>query len=61
MFVKQVGDLPGCTEGSLLMLSEIFPGLPLVGYEEGDALRGALLTGFEAIGPLRVWIFGSSR
>ena len=61
LFVKQVGDLPGCTEGSLLMLSGIFPGLPLVGYEEGDALRGALLTGFEAIGPLRVWIFGSSR
>ena len=61
LFVKQVRDLPGCAAGSLLMLSEIFPGLPLVGYEGGDALRGALLTGFEAIGPLRVWIFGSSR
>ena len=60
LFVKQARDLPGCAAGSLLMLSEIFPGLPLVGYEGGDALRGALLSGFEAIGPLRVWIFGSA-
>lgn len=60
LFVKQVRDLPGCAAGSLLMLSKIFPGLPLVGYQGGDALRGALSAGFETIGPLRVWIFGSS-
>jgi hypothetical protein len=59
LFVKQVRDLRDLAAGSLLMLSKIFPGLPLVGYEGGDALRGALLSGFEAIGPLRVWIFGA--
>ena len=59
LFVKQARDLPDCAE-SLLMLSEIFPGLPVVGYEGGDALRSALSSGFEAIGRLRVWIFGSS-
>jgi hypothetical protein len=60
LFVKQERDRPQCAAGSLLMLSEIFPGLPLAGYERGEALRGALLNGFEAIGPLRVWIFGNS-
>ncbi|WP_210505211.1 hypothetical protein [Naasia sp. SYSU D00057] len=29
---------------------------PLVGYESGDALRPALLAGFPALGPLRVWL-----
>lgn len=60
VFVKLGRDLRECVAGSLRMLSEIFPGLPVVGYEGGDALRDALLSGFEAIGPLRVWIFGSS-
>ena len=60
VFVKLGRDLRECTAGSLRMLSEIFPGLPVVGYEGGEALRGALLSGFQAIGPLRVWIFGSS-
>jgi len=60
LFVKQVRYLGDLTAGSLLMLSKIFPGLPLVGYEGGDALRAALRSGFEAIGPLRVWIFGTS-
>ena len=60
VFVKQGHDLREWGAGSLRMLSEIFPGLPVVGYEGGDALRGALSSGFEAIGPLRVWIFGSS-
>ena len=61
VFVKQARDLRECAAGSLRTLSEVFPGLPVVGYEGGDALRGARLSGFEAIGPLRVWIFGSSR
>lgn len=60
VFVKLGRDLRECVAGSLRMLSEIFPGLPVVGYEGGDALRDALLSGFEAMGPLRVWIFGSS-
>ena len=60
MFVKEVRDFRGCAAGSLRMLAEVFPDLPVVGYEGGDALRGALLSGFEAMGPLRVWIFGNS-
>ena len=60
LFVKQMRYLRACAAGSLRMLSEIFPGLPLVGYEGGDALRGALSSGFEAIGPLRVWTFTNS-
>ena len=34
---------------------EIFPGLPLVGYEHGKDLAAAKLAGFETVGPLRVW------
>jgi hypothetical protein len=37
------------------MAGEIFPGLPLVGYEQGHQLEAAKLAGFESIGPLRVW------
>jgi hypothetical protein len=33
-----------------------FPGLDLVGYEDGAALRTALDAGFVAVGPLRVWL-----
>ena len=35
-----------------------FPGLPVVGYEHGDALAAALDSGFSAIGPLRIWLHG---
>ena len=34
---------------------EVFPGLPLVGYEHGNDLAAAKLAGFETIGPLRIW------
>lgn len=37
------------------MAGEIFPGLPLVGYEHGNDLAAAKLAGFETIGPLRIW------
>jgi hypothetical protein len=37
------------------MAGEIFPGLPLVGYEHGKDLAAAKLAGFETVGPLRVW------
>ncbi|WP_424211071.1 hypothetical protein ACN20G_02650 [Streptomyces sp. BI20] len=32
------------------------PGVPLVGYESGDALPPALAAGFRVLGPLRVWL-----
>jgi hypothetical protein len=37
------------------MAVEIFPGLPLVGYEHGNELAAAKLAGFETVGPLRIW------
>ena len=39
----------------IAMAGEIFPGLPLVGYEHGHDLAAARLAGFETIGPLRIW------
>lgn len=41
----------GCVQAA----QAIFPGLPLVGYEQGSALADALDLGFEEIGRLRVW------
>lgn len=38
------------------IVSAHFPGIPMVGYEDGDALTAALLSGWSSIGPLRVWI-----
>ena len=37
-------------------VSTEFPGLLLVGYEEGDSLSVACSSGWTSIGPLRVWI-----
>jgi hypothetical protein len=38
--------------------NELFPTLPVVGYAQGDELAAAVRHGFEAIGPLRVWLHG---
>jgi hypothetical protein len=35
-------------------VAAVYPSLPLVGYERGDALHSALAAGFTATGPLRV-------
>lgn len=32
------------------------PDLPIVGYEQGEALTDALAAGFRELGPLRVWL-----
>lgn len=34
----------------------LFPTLPVVGYEHGDDLGGAIRQGFEPVGPLRIWL-----
>lgn len=34
----------------------LFPALPIVGYEHGEALSEASRHGFDSIGPLRVWL-----
>ncbi|MET8752748.1 hypothetical protein ABZW32_22020 [Streptomyces sp. NPDC004667] len=33
-----------------------WPGLPVVGYEQGEDLEAAVRAGFTPIGPLRVWL-----
>lgn len=42
--------------GLLQEAAEIFPGLPIVGYEHGDDLDDALELGFALLGSLRVWV-----
>lgn len=37
------------------VVSHHFPELPIVGYESGGELAAALRSGFDVIGPLRVW------
>jgi hypothetical protein len=34
----------------------LFPGLPVVGYEQGEDLAAAARHGLRALGPLRVWL-----
>ncbi len=38
------------------LAADAFPGRPLVGYERDASLAAAVDAGFEAIGPLRVWV-----
>ncbi|MFJ4848607.1 MULTISPECIES: hypothetical protein [unclassified Streptomyces] len=38
----------------------LFPALPVVGYEHGADLDAAVRHGFEAVGPLRVWLHGQA-
>ncbi len=38
------------------VVAHLFPGRPLVGYEQGDDLEAALAGGFTAVGDLRVWV-----
>lgn len=42
----------------LTAVHSLFPALPLVGYEHGDATAAAVRHGFEPIGPLRIWLRG---
>ncbi|MEV6829859.1 hypothetical protein [Amycolatopsis sp. NPDC051102] len=42
--------------GAVAAVASAFPGLPVVGYEHGDALRVALDHGAQPLGPLRVWV-----
>lgn len=39
----------------LTFSAAILPGTPLLGYASGGALRAAVRSGFERLGPLRVW------
>ncbi|GHO85517.1 hypothetical protein [Dictyobacter formicarum] len=43
-------------EGLLNMIAICYPGLPIVGYEQGDSLALATRVGFTTLGPLRIWL-----
>ena len=45
--------------GGLAALIDTFLSLPIVGYESGRELIAAQASGFEALGPLRVWALRS--
>lgn len=47
---------PAIRGGLIDQAAKLYPGEPLVGYERGDDLDEALGTGFEPLGPLRVWL-----
>ncbi|WP_254393760.1 hypothetical protein [Streptomyces buecherae] len=42
--------------GALDTVHELFPTLPVVGYEQGEDLTVAVRHGFEPVGPLRIWL-----
>lgn len=52
------GDDGALRAGCLAAVMELFPGLALVGYKQGEELAAMKLLGFEEIGPLRVWVKG---
>jgi hypothetical protein len=45
----------------IAQVMDAFPGLPLVGYEAGDDLAEMQDLGFEALGPLGVWVKVSKK
>jgi hypothetical protein len=45
-----------CFKQSAACLDTISMGLPIVGYENGEALKLAIAAGFQEVGPLRIWI-----
>ena len=49
-------DAEAMVAGALAAVSRFAPGLPIVGYERGDALERAKRLDFRAVGPLRIWI-----
>lgn len=50
------GDGERLRAGCVAAAQDAFPGLPLVGYESGQDLAAMRALGFEATGPLRVWL-----
>jgi hypothetical protein len=55
MFVTD-GNPVSAWQAVVANVTSIFPGLPIVGYEQGEDLTAAIAAGFTEIGPLRVWI-----
>ncbi|WP_406113749.1 hypothetical protein [Streptomyces sp. NBC_01014] len=56
LFAADGTDPDAAWAGCLGALAELFPAAPVVGYEHGDDLTSALRNGFDAVGPLRIWL-----
>jgi hypothetical protein len=54
--VAEAADAVAVWRTLILLSSQTFPRLPLVGYESGNELAAAVDAGFEIGDPLRVWI-----
>lgn len=54
--VAETADAAAVWRSLILLASQTFPRLPLVGYESGQELDAAVAAGFEAGDPLRVWV-----
>lgn len=55
-FFADPGIARASWDGCVSLAAELFPRSILAGYESGSALEDARTSGFEAVGPLRVWI-----
>lgn len=55
VFSDEISNIPIWTEIAQIVASRN-PGLPLVGYEQGNDLKAAVKSGWKSIGPLRVWM-----
>lgn len=58
VFVRPGGDATAVLGAILAEARRRHPGLPLVGYEQGDSLALFRAAGFSAAGALRVWVRG---
>jgi hypothetical protein len=60
-FATEPRNARDCAAGSLSAIGRAFPDLPIVGYEDGEALSVASSLGFESLGALRVWVFDGGK
>ncbi|MFJ6851853.1 hypothetical protein ACIQM3_15190 [Streptomyces sp. NPDC091271] len=56
VFAREGGGPDGGWPVVLQAVGRLFPGLSVVGYEQGDELAAAVRVGFKPVGPLRIWI-----
>lgn len=54
VFVSQDDDA-ALRAGCIAAVMDLFPALPIVGYESGDDLAAFRALGFQELGPLRIW------
>ena len=54
--VSDAADAVAVWRSLSLLATQMFPRLPLVGYESGRELQAALDAGFEIGDPLRIWV-----